>query len=198
MARRTRDYSQELQNAFARWESTGFSDIKDWVTKGNPAKYKGGLVSFSNKLQKAYLVRKDIQKASNYGDVEVIQKKIGEFNFPEPTTVDEFNKLKDYAETSKGVETKLTKLESIESLRSLKADASNLNFRKDEINNSIDEAIKTYEIEIGPAKEAFKTAETKEERIEAQKVLKKEAGRILGGIRSGEKRRAGAAFRSIL
>lgn len=191
-----KSYSDELSQAFQRWEESGFKDIKDWVTKGDPGNYNA-YKSFAEKLEKPYLIRKDIETANDYGDIDTIQTKIDQFDFKDSTTEDEFNKLVDASEEAKEIEERIVKVKSINTLNRLKKDAGRLKFRRDEIEDRIDDAIDYYEAEIGPAKQQFEEAETKEERIEAQKRLRIEAPKILGALRTAEAKRAKRAFREL-
>jgi hypothetical protein len=149
-----KSYQDELQDAFSRWESQGFRDIKDWITKGDSTKYRGGRKSFGDRLLKPRNVIKDIGRASTFEDAENIQKEISGFDFPiaGTDTEDDIKSFQSKVEESKGVLEDAKRSENREELKGLQKQASKVEFEKETVKTTVKEKrreITSRDIETG-------------------------------------------------
>jgi len=88
---------------------------------------------------------------------------------------------------------------SLIQLNNLSSEANNLKFNQDEPLGLINDRIRIIEGEIIEEKIRFKEGESAQERKEAERRLKElQAGKVVGGMKSGERRRVPSAIRYVL
>lgn len=106
-------------------------------------------------------------------------------------------KVAEQLETAVELTNRAESANSLSVLKSLSSEANNLKFGKDEPLSTINDRIRVLEGEAEEAKQQIREAQQLQERQKAEERLRELQPSALGGIRSGEKRRAPAAARFI-
>lgn len=107
-------------------------------------------------------------------------------------------KVAEVLQRSKEISREAEESTSLIQLGNLSDEANKLKFNQDEPLGIINDRIRIIEGEIEEEKIRFKEGESVQERKEAERRLKElKAGKVVGGIKSGERRRVPRALRYV-